>query len=115
MRDRPPGSEVQNGQDWQAERALLLEIHYDVVAILNLRAVRLLEILQRQDYIGVLRTSVLNVMGRGDYARALDNLRDFVLEEPVLDKILPELIDNAEPGLALLTEWGQAYRLSALL
>lgn len=93
----------------------MLEIHYDVVDILNLRAIRLLEILEREDYIGVLRTSILNVMGRGDYGRAWDNLQDFVLEEPVLDKILPELIDNAEPGLALLSEWGQSYRLSELL
>ena len=93
----------------------MLEIHLNVVDIINLRAIRLLEILEREDYVGALRISVLNVMGRGDYRRALDNLRDFVLEEPVLDKMLPELIDNAEPGLALLSEWGQSYRLSALL
>ena len=115
MRDRPPESEVQDEQDWQAERALLLEIHRNVEDIINLRAIRLLEILEREDYIGVFRISVLNVMGRGDYRRALDNLRDFVLEESALDKILPELIDNAEPGLALLSKWGQKYRLSALL
>lgn len=108
-------SDVPDEQVWQAERALLLEIHRNVVDIINLRAIRLLEILEREDYVGVLRISVLNVMGRGDYSRALDNLQDFVLEEPVLDKILPELIDNAEPGLALLSEWGQSYRLSALL
>lgn len=115
MSDNPSGPEHQGEQDWQAERALLLEIHLNVVDMINLRAIQLLEILEREDYIGALRISVLNVMGRGDYRRALDNLRDFVLEEPVLDKILPELIDNAEPGLALLREWGQSYRLSALL
>ena len=115
MGDRPPGSESQNEQNWQAERALLLEIHHDVLDIINLRAIRLLEILEREDYIAVLRISVLDVMRRGDYSRALDNLRDFVLEESVLDRILPELIDNAEPGLTLLSNWGQEYRLSALL
>lgn len=115
MGDNPSELELQGEQDWQDERALLLEIHFNVVDIINLRAIRLLEILERQDYVGALRISVLNVMGRGDYRRALDNLRDFVLEEPVLDKMLPELIDNAEPGLALLSEWGQSYRLSALL
>lgn len=115
MEDRPPGSASQNEQEWQAERALLLEIHHDVLDIINLRAIRLLEILEREDYIAVLRISVLNVMRRGDYSRALDNLRDFVLEDPVLDRILPELIDNAEPGLVLLSNWGQEYRLSELL
>ena len=94
---------------------MLLEIHHDVLDIINLRAIRLLEILEREDYIAVLRIRVLNVMRRGDYSRALDNLRDFVLEEPVLDRILPELIDNAEPGLALLSNWGQEYYLSELL
>ncbi|MCY4414796.1 MAG: hypothetical protein OXE87_00570 [Chloroflexi bacterium] len=102
-------------QDWQAERALLLEIHQDVVAILNRRAIRLLEILERSDYIAVLRSSVLNVMNRGDYGRALENLRDLILETPVLDKMLPELMDNAEPGLTLLSAYAVEYRLSALL
>ncbi len=102
-------------QDWQAERALLLEIHQDVVAILNRRAIRLLEILERSDYIAVLRSGVLNVMNRGDYGRALENLRDLILETPVLDKMLPELMDNAEPGLTLLGAYAVEYRLSALL
>ena len=102
-------------QDWQAERALLLEIHQDVVAILNRRAIRLLEILERSDYIAVLRSGVLNVMNRGDYGRALENLRDLILETPVLDKMLPELMDNAEPGLTLLSAYAGEYRLSALL
>ena len=115
MRDNPSELDPQDEQDWHAERALLLEIHLNVVDIINLRAIRLLEILERDDYVGALRISVLNVMGRGDYRRALDSLQDFVLEEPVLDKMLPELIDNAEPGLALLSEWGQSYRLLALL
>ena len=93
----------------------MLEIHQDVVAILNRRAIRLLEILERSDYIAVLRSSVLNVMNRGDYGRALENLRDLILETPVLDKMLPELMDNAEPGLTLLSAYAGEYRLSALL
>ena len=93
----------------------MLEIHQDVVAILNRRAIRLLEILERSDYIAVLRSGVLNVMNRGDYGRALENLRDLILETPVLDKMLPELMDNAEPGLTLLSAYAGEYRLSALL
>ena len=100
---------------WETELALLVEIHKDVVAILSRRAIRLLEILERSDYNAVLRSSVLNVMERGDYRRALDNLRDFVLETPVLDKMLPELMDSAEPGLTLLSAYADQYRLSALL
>ena len=100
---------------WQTERALLVEIHKDVVAILNRRAIRLFEILGRDDYIGVSRISVLHVMQRGDYPRALENLRDFILETPAVDRMLPELMDNAEPGLALLSAYAEEYRLSELL
>ena len=100
---------------WQTERALLLEIHRDVTAILNRRAIQLFEILERDDYIAVSRISVLYVMQRGDYRRALENLRDFILETPAVDQILPELMDNAEPGLALLSAYAAEYRLSELL
>lgn len=102
-------------RDWQAERALLVEIHKDVVAILRRRAIRLFEILERSDYIAVLNTSVLNVMQRGDYHRALNNLRDFFLETPALDRMLPELMDNAEPGLTFLSAHAEQYRLSEIL
>lgn len=101
--------------DWQAERVLLVEIHQNVVDILNLRAIGLFEILDRVDFTAVTRSSVLNVMQRGDYQRALNNLQDFILENPVVDKMLPELMDKAEPGLALLSEYGEEYRVSALL
>lgn len=93
----------------------LLRIHENVVGILNLRAITLFEILERSDYAAIIRSSVLNVMLRGDYHRALENLRDFVLENPVLDKILPQLTDEVEPGLVALDEWAEEYRLSALL
>ena len=102
-------------ESWQTERAMLVEIHKDVVAILNQRAIQLFEILERSDYIAILRSSVLNVMQRGDYPRALENLRDFILETPAVDKMLPELMDNAEPGLALLSAYGAEYGLSDLL
>ena len=102
-------------RDWQAERALLVEIHNDVVAILRRRAIRLFEILERSDYIAVLNTSVLNVMQRGDYHRALNNLQDFILETPALDRMLPELMDNAEPGLTFLSAHAEEYQLSEIL
>ena len=102
-------------QDWQAERTLLLDIHRNVADIITLRAIRLFEILERDDYVGVSRISVLHVMQRGDYPRALENLRDFILETPAVDKMLPELMDNAEPGLALLSAYGAEYGLSESL
>ena len=102
-------------QNWQAERALLLDIHRNVVDVITLRAIRLFEILGRDDYIGVSRISVLHVMQRGDYRRALENLRDFILETPAVDQMLPELMDNAEPGLALLSAYAEEYRISEIL
>ena len=113
MTNRPPPSDGQDehGEDWLQVRADLLQIRQNVADILTLRAIQLLEIVGRDDYIAILRTSVLNVMRRGDYSRALENLRDFVLEDPVLDKILPELMDNAEPGLAALDRWADEYEL----
>ena len=102
-------------QDWQAERALLVDIHRNVADIITLRAIQLFEILERDDYIAVSRISILHVMQRGDHHRALENLRDFILETPAVDKMLPELMDNAEPGLALLSAYAEEYRLSELL
>ena len=83
--------------------------------ILNLRAMQLSEILGRDHYLAILRISVLNVMDRGDYGRALENLRDFILENPALDKMLPELIDNVEPGLTALARWALEYGISTLV
>lgn len=108
-------SHDENEQAWQETRADLLQIHRNVEDILQLRAVRLFVILGRDDYTAILNSSVLNVMRRGGYGRALANLRDFILENPVLDKILPELMDNAEPGLTALDKWAEQYRLSELL
>ena len=113
MTNRPLPSDGQDehGEDWLQVRADLLQIRQNVADILTLRAIQLLQILERDDYIAVLTSSVLNVMWRGDYSRALENLRDFVLEDPVLDKILPELMDNVEPGLAALNRWADEYEL----
>lgn len=109
------GSHHENEQDWQETRTDLLQIHRNVEDILQLRAIRLFVILGREDYTAILNSSVLNVMRRGDYGRALENLRDFILENPVLDEILPELVDNAEPGLTALDRWAEEYGLSTLL
>ena len=113
MTKSPPPFDGQDehGGDWLQVRADLLQIRQNVADILTLRAIGLLGILGRDDYIAVLRISVLNVMQRGDYSRALENLRDTVLEDPILDKILPELMNNAEPGLAALDRWGGEYEI----
>ena len=95
----------------------MLQIHRNVARILNLRAIHLFEILRRDDYLVILNSGVLNVMERGDYGRGLENLRDFILENPAWDawdKMLPELIDTVEPGLTALSRWGEEYRVSAL-
>ena len=117
MGNRPPSSDdpYESEQAWQESRADLLQIHRNVVRILNLRSIHLFEILGRDDYLALLKSGVLNVMERGAYGRALENLRDFILENPAWDKMLPELIDTVEPGLTALGRWGQEYRISALL
>ncbi len=94
---------------------MLLDIHQNVVDIITLHAISLLTILDRYDKIEILETSVLTVMQRGEYASALDHLRNFVLEDAAMFKLLPQLIDNAEPGLSLLNNYAEEYCLSALL
>ena len=117
MPDRPPSSSEQSESErvWQETRNDLLRIHENVVGILTLRAITLFEMLERSDYVAIIKSSVLNVVLRGDYHRALENLRDFILENPVLDKILPQLTDEVEPGLTALDQWAEEYRLSDLL
>lgn len=109
------GSQYESEQAWQETRADLLQIHHNVVRILNLRAIHLSGILERADYLDLLNSGVLNVMERGDYGRALENLRDFILENPTWDKMLPEFTDTVEPGLTALSLWGEEYRLSEIL
>ena len=117
MRDRRPvpGDQHESEQVWQEIRNDLLQIHRNVVQILNLRAIRLFEILGLGDCLAILRSNVLDLMQGGDYGQALDNLRDFILGYPALDKMLPEIIDRVEPGLTALSRWGEEYRVSALL
>jgi hypothetical protein len=117
VQDRPQdvGDQYENEQVWQESRAELLRIHQNVVQILHLRAIHLFEILGRDDYLAILRSSVLNVIQRGDYDRALENFRDFILENPALDEMLPELTNHVEPGLTALGRWGQEYRVAELL
>ena len=117
MPDRPSSSSEQSESErvWQEIRNDLLRIYENVVGILTFRAITLFEILERSDYVAIVQSSVLNVMIRGDYHRALENLRDFILENPVLDQILPQLTDEVEPGLRALDQWSKEYRLSELL
>ena len=51
-------------------------------------------------------------MERRDYLNALDNLRDFVLTDPVVFKLFPQLVDRAEPGLHILNELADEYELT---
>ncbi len=48
-------------------------------------------------------------MERKDYLNALDNLRGFVLTDPVMFKLSPQLVDRAEPGLQILNELADEY------
>ena len=99
-------------QDWIAEKAMLLDVHDDVVDILSLYCLRLLEILEQFEKAAILREGVLQVMERRDYLNALDNLRDFVLRDPVMFKLFPQLVDRAEPGLDILSKLAEEYELT---
>ena len=48
-------------------------------------------------------------MEHGDYSGALDNLRDFVLSDPTMCKLFPQLVDRAEPALHILNELADQY------
>ena len=98
-------------QDWLAVKAMLLDIHDNVVAIVQRNCIGLLVILDRYDKAIILRDSVLAPLETGDYHRALNNVQDFVLVDEVMYKLLPELIDQAEPGLSLLNELADEYEL----
>ena len=98
-------------QDWLAVKAILLDIHDEVVDIVRMNSIGLLVILDRYDKAIILRDSVLAPLGIGDYVRALNNVQDFVLGDEVMYKLLPELIDRAEPGLRLLNELADEYEL----
>ena len=96
---------------WHDNRAMLLDVHDNVVDILNLYCIELLLILERYEDAARLRHGVLEPMERRDYYGALDNLRDFVLENAVMYKLFPELVDRAEPGLDILRKLADEYEL----
>ena len=99
-------------QDWLAEKAMLLDVHDNVVDILSLYCLRLLEILEQFEKASILRERVLQAMERRDYLNALDNLRDFVLNDPAMFKLFPQLVDRAEPGLQVLNKLAYEYELN---
>ena len=98
-------------QDWFAEKAILLDIHDNVVNVIQSYCIELLIILDRYDKAIFLRDSVLAPLDMGDYRRALNNVQDFVLRDEAMYKLLPQLIDQAEPGLSLLNEYADEYEL----
>ena len=90
---------------------MLLDVHDNVVDILSLYCLRVLEILEQSEKAAALRERVLEAMERRDYINALDNLRDFVLSDPAMFKLFPQLVDRAEPGLHILNELADEYEL----
>ena len=98
-------------QDWLAEKAMLLDVHDNVVDIIRLYCIRLLVIMEQYEKAVLLRNSVLEPMERGEYGRALDNLRDFVLNDEAVYKLFPQLVDRAEPGLDILDQLAGEYEL----
>ncbi len=71
----------------------------------------LLAILEQFEKAAQLRHSILGPMERRDYRLALDNLRDFVLNDEVMYKLFPQLVDLAEPGLVILEQLADEYEL----
>ena len=90
---------------------MLLDVHDNVVDILSLYCLRLLEILEQFEKAAILREEVLQAMERRDYLSALENLQDFVLRDPVMFKLFPQLVDRAEPGLVILSQLAEEYEL----
>ena len=84
---------------------MLLDVHDNVVDIIQLYCMELLIILERYDKAAILRDGVLQPMQQGDYRRALDNLQDFVLNDISMFRLFPQLVDRAEPGLDILQNW----------
>ena len=90
---------------------MLLDIHDNVVLIIEQYAIGLLIILERFDKAEQLRRRVLQPLADSDYAGALDELRDFVLTDETMFKLFPQLVDRAEPGLLILKELAEEYEL----
>ena len=105
-------SQYESEQDWLAEKAMLLDVHDNVVDILSLYCLRILEMLEQFERSSILREGVLLLTERRDYLNALDNLREFVLKDPAMFKLFPQLVDRAEPGLHILNELADEYELN---
>ena len=105
------GSRYETEQDWLAEKAMLLDVHDNIVDIIQLYCIELLVILGQYEKAALLRHAVVGPMERRDYRRALDNLRDFVLNDDVMYKLFPQLVDRAEPGLDILHQLADEYQL----
>lgn len=104
-------SQYEAEQDWLAEKAMLNDVHDNVVDIIQLYCMELLVILERYDKAAILRDGVLQPMQQGDYRRALDNLQDFVLNDISMFRLFPQLVDRAEPGLDILHKLAEEYEL----
>ena len=90
---------------------MLLDVHDNVVDIIQLYCIELLVILERYDKAAILHDGVLKPIQQGDYRRALDNLRDFVLNDISMFRLFPQLVDRAEPGLDILQKLAEEYEL----
>ena len=97
--------------EWHNTRAMLFDVHDNVVDIIELYCIVLLGMLDRFDKAEQLQSSVLEPMRRGEYADALRAVDDFVLSDDVMFKLFPQLIDRAEPGLQILNELAAEYEL----
>ena len=98
-------------QDWFAEKAMLFDIHDNVLGIVRRYCLALLILMDRYDKAVILRDSVLAPLEISDYRNALNNVQDFVLSDEAMYELLPQLIDSAEPGLRLLNEFADEYEL----
>ena len=90
---------------------MLLDVHDNVVDIIELYCIVLLGMLERFDKAEQLRSSVLDPMRRGEYAVDLHGLEDFVLSDEVMFKLFPQLVDRADPGLQVLNDLAEEYEL----
>lgn len=68
--------------------------------------------LELYDKAAELRSDVLDPTRNGDYGRALDNLRNFVLTDPAMYRLFPQLVDNAEPGLDTLHRFAGEFEIT---
>ena len=97
---------------WFEAKAVLLEIHDNVAAIIERYCIEVLVRLELYDKAAELRSDVLAPARNGDYGRALDNLRNFVLTDPAMYRLFPQLIDNAEPGLDALRRFSGEFEIT---